>query len=278
MVEKPTYQELEEKLETLERKLLEQKDNSKHIAINQKRLTSLWEIASMQAKDFKEICDTLIEKIVSMTESQYGFYGFVNSDEKGMTLYSWSKAVMDDCAIHSKTLHFEIQKSGVWGNAIRERKPVFYNNYTLKINNKKGIPEGHVSLTNLLSVPVFSITNKIVALGCVANKQGNYNNDDANQLTTYLSSAQLILENRKSEEDRKLLFDKAVSELKILRGILPLCSFCKKIRDDKGYWESVDVYIHKYSQAGISHGICPDCMKIHYAEEYETIMKNRKDK
>ncbi len=55
-------------------------------------------------------------------------------------------------------------------------------------------------------------------------------------------------------------------ELKILRGILPLCSFCKKIRDDEGYWEQVDVYIHKHSEADISHGICPECVKKHYPD------------
>lgn len=65
---------------------------------------------------------------------------------------------------------------------------------------------------------------------------------------------------------------KASTEIKTLRGILPLCSFCKKIRDDKGYWEKVDVYIHKHSQADISHGICPECMKKHYPEEYQSVL------
>ncbi|AGF78007.1 ABC-type phosphate/phosphonate transport system, periplasmic component [Desulfocapsa sulfexigens DSM 10523] len=65
--------------------------------------------------------------------------------------------------------------------------------------------------------------------------------------------------------------NKAFDEIKTLQGILPLCSFCKKVRDDKGYWEQVDVYIHKNSDANISHGICPDCMKEHYPEEYEAI-------
>ena len=56
------------------------------------------------------------------------------------------------------------------------------------------------------------------------------------------------------------------SEIKELRSILPLCLFCKKIRDDKGYWEQVDVYIHKHLQADISHGICPECAKEHYPD------------
>jgi PAS domain S-box-containing protein len=63
----------------------------------------------------------------------------------------------------------------------------------------------------------------------------------------------------------------AEEEIKKLRGILPLCSYCKKVRDDDGYWEQVDVYIHKYSEADVSHSICPECMKKHYPEEYESL-------
>ncbi len=59
---------------------------------------------------------------------------------------------------------------------------------------------------------------------------------------------------------------KALKEIKTLRGILPICSFCKKIRDDEGYWEQVDVYIQKHLQADISHGVCPKCAKEHYSD------------
>jgi hypothetical protein len=52
-----------------------------------------------------------------------------------------------------------------------------------------------------------------------------------------------------------------------LRGILPLCSFCKKVRDDKGYWEQVDVYISKHSQADFSHSVCPECMEKYYPDQ-----------
>jgi hypothetical protein len=58
----------------------------------------------------------------------------------------------------------------------------------------------------------------------------------------------------------------AAKEIKNLRGILPLCSYCKKIRNDKGYWEQVDVYIHKHSLADVSHSICPECAKEHYPD------------
>ena len=71
------------------------------------------------------------------------------------------------------------------------------------------------------------------------------------------------------EEKHEILtnkFQKGQEEIKTLRGILPFCSFCKRIRDDKGNWEQVDVYIKKHSEAVFSHTICHECAKRHYPE------------
>ena len=67
-------------------------------------------------------------------------------------------------------------------------------------------------------------------------------------------------------ESRNTELESALTEINTLRGILLLCSFCKKICNDEGYWEQVDVYISTRTEAEISHGICPDCMKTHYPE------------
>lgn len=78
-----------------------------------------------------------------------------------------------------------------------------------------------------------------------------------------------IAERHKAEQEKeKIIVDlrRALEEIKTLRGILPICSFCKKIRDDQGYWEQVDVYIHKHAEAEFSHSICPDCLEKHYPE------------
>ncbi|MFO7607136.1 MAG: HAMP domain-containing protein [Desulfurivibrionaceae bacterium] len=72
--------------------------------------------------------------------------------------------------------------------------------------------------------------------------------------------------------------EKALSEIKKLRGILPICSFCKKIRDDKGYWNQVEVYIKEHSEADFSHSLCPDCAKAHYPEYMDANGKIRKSK
>ena len=62
-----------------------------------------------------------------------------------------------------------------------------------------------------------------------------------------------------------------LDETKELKGLLPFCSFCKKIRNDTGHWEKVDIYIEKHSKADISHSICPDCVKKHYPEYEDEI-------
>ena len=71
--------------------------------------------------------------------------------------------------------------------------------------------------------------------------------------------------------------EKALVEVKTLRGILPICSFCKKIRDDDGYWNQVEVYVKERSDADFSHSICPVCMKKHYPKEYEAIKSKKVD-
>ena len=64
-----------------------------------------------------------------------------------------------------------------------------------------------------------------------------------------------------SVEARRLVLREHEYEIKQLRGMLPICSSCKKIRDDKGYWNQIEVYIKDHSDAEFSHGICPECVK-----------------
>jgi hypothetical protein len=57
----------------------------------------------------------------------------------------------------------------------------------------------------------------------------------------------------------------ALSEIKTLRGLIPICARCKKIRDDKGYWKQIEEYIQAHTDAQFSHGICPQCAEILYS-------------
>ena len=86
-----------------------------------------------------------------------------------------------------------------------------------------------------------------------------------------------ITDRKQATRERERLIDElqhASTEIETMRGILPLCCYCKKVRNDEGFWEQVDSYITNHSQADISHGICPACMKEHYPEELASIRQD----
>jgi len=66
----------------------------------------------------------------------------------------------------------------------------------------------------------------------------------------------------------------ALSNIKALSGLLPICANCKKIRDDKGYWNQVEQYIKEHSNADFTHSICPECIKELYPKIQERILKS----
>jgi hypothetical protein len=76
-------------------------------------------------------------------------------------------------------------------------------------------------------------------------------------------SSPIDITDREKAEREKLIkeLQDALSKIKTLPGILPSCSSCKKIRDNRGYWDQIEKYIHDHSGAELSHGICPDCAK-----------------
>jgi CheY-like chemotaxis protein len=85
------------------------------------------------------------------------------------------------------------------------------------------------------------------------------------------AAIEMALYRHKAEEERERLIhelEDALAEIKTLRGILPICSSCKKIRDDEGYWNQLEAYIQEHSEAVFSHGLCPECGKKLYPEVF----------
>ena len=81
----------------------------------------------------------------------------------------------------------------------------------------------------------------------------------------------MITERKELEHEREqLILDHmdALSQIKTLSGMLPICASCKRIRDDKGYWNQMEAYVEQHSDAEFSHGICPECSKKIYPKYY----------
>jgi len=71
-----------------------------------------------------------------------------------------------------------------------------------------------------------------------------------------------------SEEQKRLITDlqSALGNIRTLKGMLPICASCKKVRDDEGYWNQIEAYVSEHSEAEFTHGICPDCFRKLYPD------------
>jgi len=107
-----------------------------------------------------------------------------------------------------------------------------------------------------------------VGIGCVR---------DSSRSVRYIVAVlnDITARKRAEHEQERLIAElqKALSEVKKLSGLLPICSSCKKIRDDRGYWNRIESYIREHSEAEFSHGICPDCAKKIYPEFYKKYLE-----
>ncbi len=163
---------------------------------------------------------------------------------------------------------------GLREEAYRSNQAVFLNDF-MNSHWVDFLPEGHVVLRNVLFAPLV-IEGRTVGVIGLANKPEDFNENDAILATAFGELAAIALENSrhfdervKAEQQRESVIEdlrRALSEVKTLSGLLPICSHCKKVRDDKGYWKKIESYIEQHSDALFSHGICEECAKKYYPD------------
>ena len=82
-----------------------------------------------------------------------------------------------------------------------------------------------------------------------------------------MAVASRIIKNEINQREGLIIkLQNALGEVKTLKGLIPICASCKKVRDDAGYWKQIETYIKDRSEAEFSHGICPECMEKLYPE------------
>ena len=148
-----------------------------------------------------------------------------------------------------------------------------------KMLNNDALTLALIAIISFLIFSKFDVLEKAIEF---ARRYEHYEIDEIISTSLVLMFALffIVLKNKKKalrlntelEKKSKKLED-AIAEIKQLKGILPLCSYCKRIRDDSGSWEQVDTYLQKHSGADISHSLCPDCIKEHYPQIAEKMNK-----
>jgi PAS domain S-box-containing protein len=128
-----------------------------------------------------------------------GYLAFLNEDESVLTMHSWSKSAMAECAIQDKPILYPVESTGLWGEAVRQRRPVFTNDYATANPLKKGYPQGHVAVKRHMNVPVFD-GSRIVVVAGVGNKNEEYDKGDADQLILLMESMWRMIERQRAEE------------------------------------------------------------------------------
>lgn len=79
-----------------------------------------------------------------------------------------------------------------------------------------------------------------------------------------------------AERDARQALEVTLSELQVLRGVLPICSHCRKVRTDVGDWQQLELYVREHSEADFSHGVCPDCTAKHYPQVAAELQKEER--
>ena len=186
--------------------LTEHMNAERALRLNESRLEALHTLARMSAATLQELTDFALEKAISLTESKIGYLAFMDEDEKVLTMHSWSKTAMDECMVHNKKMRYSIATTGLWGEAVRQRKPIITNDYSAFSPYKKGLPTGHLRIKRHMNIPVFE-GNKIVAVAGVGNKNSEYNESDVRQLNLHMSGMWGILRKWKDADEQRILRD-----------------------------------------------------------------------
>ena len=220
----------------------------------------------------EQIIQNGLDDTVRLTGSRIGFFHFVNADQATIRLHSWSTGTLQTCTAMEET-HYPIARAGIWVDCVHRREPVIHNDYAAE-PHRKGLPTGHVPLVRDLTVPVFE-DGQVVAVMGVGNKEAFYDEHDV-ELAQLLASIVwgIVLRKRvhthlheqiaartQELEQRNRELNQALADVHTLSGIVPICAYCKKIRDDEGYWNQLEAYLSLHTEAKFSHGICPACAR-----------------
>lgn len=170
------------------------------IKSNEARLQKLVQILQHPASSVQEFLDYALEQAIELTNSKIGYIYHYNDDRKEFILNTWSKNVMAECAVVNPQTCYFLDKTGIWGEVVRQRKAIVVNDFEAENSLKKGYPQGHVRLLKFMSVPIF-VDMRIVGVIGLANKETDYDDVDMLQAALLMETVWKVLDRKKAEEE-----------------------------------------------------------------------------
>jgi PAS domain S-box-containing protein len=138
--------------------------------------------------EVEDFLQKVLDEAEMLTESHIGFFHFVEGDQKTIRLEAWSTNTLENmCKAEGQETHYPVDSAGVWADAIRDKMPHIYNDYSsLPASHRKGLPDGHAPVARFVSVPLIKDGNVVAIMG-VGNKIAPYGQSDVDVLSQLLS-------------------------------------------------------------------------------------------
>ncbi len=169
------------------------------LRLNEQRLEALFRLNQMSDASLRELASFTLEEAIRVAGSTVGYLAFLNEDETVLSMYAWSREAMEECRIVDKPLIYPVATTGLWGEAVRQRRPVITNDYNAPSPWKKGLPEGHVPIGRHMNVPIFD-GDHIVLIAGVGNKPTDYDESDVRQLSLLMTGMWRFIQRRQAED------------------------------------------------------------------------------
>jgi diguanylate cyclase (GGDEF)-like protein/PAS domain S-box-containing protein len=168
-----------------------------------KRITDMLQarlrlLAQAPDRSLEEVLRASIDEAAALTGSLIGFYHFLEPDQENLVLQTWStRTVREFCQASGAGLHYALSEAGIWADCVRERRAIIHNDYA-SLPQRRGLPEGHATVTRELVAPVFR-DERIVAILGVGNKPHDYDADDLQIVSTFADLAWDIVEQKRAQ-------------------------------------------------------------------------------
>ena len=164
----------------------------------QVRRNALLRLHEMHNAGRKDLLDFALEQIQALTASPLGYIYSYDDVRRRFTLHSWSAGVLELCAVPDRQTIYDLDSTGIWGDAVRLRQPVLINDFTAPGPRRKGLPEGHPPLSRFLTLPVIRAGRMVAVVG-VANKTAPYDDEDVTQLKIFTDGLWNVLERQEAQ-------------------------------------------------------------------------------